>query len=98
MSNEEYRKKELVGCTIMCIIIIGFIALGYLTITGSFSPVASFKEKQKVCVVGLSEQEVFVRHTHCSPFLEECSYKVLFSQGGSAKMYDSELEVCEDNN
>ncbi len=96
MSNEEYRKKELVGGTIMFLIILSFIAIGYLTIIGSFSPVASFKEKQKVCVVVLSEQEVFIRHTHCSPFLKECSYKVLFSQGGSAKMYDNELEICEE--
>ncbi len=96
MSNEEYRKKELVGGTIVLLILLGSIFISYLIITGSFSPTPTFKEKQKVCVVGLSNKDVFIRHTHCSPFSEECSYKVLFSQGGSVKMYDSELEICEE--
>ncbi len=96
MSNEEYRKKELVGMTIVLLTLLGFIAIGYLIITGSFSPTPTFEDKQKVCIIGLPAEDVFIRHTHCSPFSEECSYKVLFSQGGSVKMYDSELEICEE--
>ena len=96
MSNEEYRRDELLGGLGVCLVIGGLIFVGYLTITGSFSPEPSFQDKENVCVVGINK-EVFIRHTHCSPFLKECSYKVLFSQGGSAKMYDSELERCEEN-
>jgi hypothetical protein len=96
MSNEEYRRDELLGGLGLCLLIGGCIILGYLIITGGFSPEPSFKEKDKVCVIGLDNKEVFIRHTYCGHFLKECSYKVLFSQGGSAKMYDSELERCEE--
>ncbi len=95
MSNEEYRRGELLSGLGVCLIIGGLTFTGYLTVTGSFSPEPTYQDKEKVCVIGI-DKEVFIRHTHCSPFLKECSYKVLFSKGGSAKMYDSELERCEE--
>ena len=94
MSNEEYRRDELLSGLGVGLIIIGLSLLGYLIIKGSFSSTPSFQDKEKVCVIGL-DKKVFIRHTHCRPFLKECSYKVLFSQGGSGRMYDSELERCE---